>query len=334
MQSTFKSLEHQGWNERARFYDDYTARLTSFAIGPLLDAAEVRRGARVLDVCCGTGTAAAEAARRGATVTGIDLSEDMIRTAQAKALAVDFQIGDAEAVPFPDRSFDCVICNFGILHLPDPERGIAEAARVLRPGGKLALAVWSHAASNPFHYVLADILERYVASPPQEPDAPDAFRFAAPGKLLDVARAAGLADARERLLAFSIAAIVYLAVPPQTLPAGLPGHFSTQKAALAVRSTTTVPTTTSTTLSPLQHLENTAEYNKYSEAQKAQYWAWIKAVGDYQASEQRAAEILARPPEPASRRFDYALVAAVLAAGFLAGAWFFSEARSRTLWGG
>jgi ubiquinone/menaquinone biosynthesis C-methylase UbiE len=74
----------------------------------------------------------------------------MIETAKAKGLAVNFQIGDAEALPFPDRSFNCVICNFGILHLPDPERGIAEAARVLTPGGRYAFGTWCGPDASPF----------------------------------------------------------------------------------------------------------------------------------------------------------------------------------------
>jgi ubiquinone/menaquinone biosynthesis C-methylase UbiE len=139
MERTFKSLEHEGWNERARLYDDYTARLTGCAIGPLLDAANVRSGARMLDVCCGPGTVSAEAVRRGATVIGVDLSEEMVDVAKLKGTGADFRVGDAEALPFTDQSFDCVTCSFGILHLPEPERGIAEAARVLGRAGATPL---------------------------------------------------------------------------------------------------------------------------------------------------------------------------------------------------
>jgi len=96
------------------------------------------------------------------------------------------------------------VSRFGVMFFPVPLEGIREMLRVLRPGRRLAMAVWHHASRNPFHFVLADIVARYVPSPPQDPDAPDAFRFAAPEKLLHLARAAGLADASERLLKFSI----------------------------------------------------------------------------------------------------------------------------------
>lgn len=136
-QPTFKSLEHEGWSERAAGYDDYTARITNFGIAPLLDAADIGLGQRVLDVCCGTGLVAAAAVERGASVVGIDISEDMVAIAAAKSITAVFGVGDAEALAFDDASFDGVICNFGLYHLPDPDRAIAEAARVLRPGGRL-----------------------------------------------------------------------------------------------------------------------------------------------------------------------------------------------------
>ena len=78
--------------------------------------------------------------------------------------------------------------------------------RVLKPGGKLALALWHHARSNPFFWLLSEIVERFLESPPLDEDAPDAFRFAPPGKLLRIALDAGLAHARERILEFSIEA--------------------------------------------------------------------------------------------------------------------------------
>ena len=76
--------------------------------------------------------------------------------------------------------------------------------RVLKPGGKLALAVWHQPESNPFFYTLSRVIERYVDSPPPEPDAPEAFRFAGPGKLRDVLGEAGVIDPFERLLSFTI----------------------------------------------------------------------------------------------------------------------------------
>ncbi len=78
--------------------------------------------------------------------------------------------------------------------------------RVLKPGRKLALAAWSFADSNPFHYVLSRVMERFVDSPPPAPDAPDPFRFAAPGKLRAVLTEAGATAPSERVLQFKIEA--------------------------------------------------------------------------------------------------------------------------------
>lgn len=196
MERTFKSLEHEGWNERARFYDDYTARLTGFAIAPLLDAANVRSGARVLDICCGPGTASAEAVKRGARVIGIDLSEEMIAAAKSKGIAADFRTGDAEALQFMDLSFDCVVCNFGILHLTYPERGMAEAARVLTRGGRYAFATWRGPDVSPFFRAIMGAISAHGSMDVGLPPAPPPFRFADRGEADKVMQGAGFSDVR------------------------------------------------------------------------------------------------------------------------------------------
>src|SRR2546428_126520 len=83
---------------------------------------------------------------------------------------------------------------------------IREMLRVLKPGKKLAFAVWHFAESNPFYYTLSRVIDRYGESPPLPPDAPDAFRFAPPGKLLEALASAGAIALSERLLQFSIEA--------------------------------------------------------------------------------------------------------------------------------
>jgi SAM-dependent methyltransferase len=196
MERTFKSLEHEGWNERARFYDDYTSRMTSHAIVPLLDAANVRPGVRVLDVCCGPGTASAEAVRRGAQVIGVDLSQEMIDVARSKELGADFRAGDAEALPFTNQSFDCAICNFGILHLPEPERGIAEAARVLVRGGRYAFSTWRGPDASPFFRAIMGSVTAHGSMDVGLPPAPPPFRFADPSEAGRVMEGAGFSDVR------------------------------------------------------------------------------------------------------------------------------------------
>jgi SAM-dependent methyltransferase len=103
-------------------------------------------GIRWLDVATGTGGVALRAARAGAEVTGLDLSEDMLgkakRAAAAEGLDVRLDAGDAERLPYEDASFDVVSSCFGVIFAPDPEAAAGELGRVCRPGGRLGLTSW------------------------------------------------------------------------------------------------------------------------------------------------------------------------------------------------
>src|SRR5262249_32500872 len=101
-------------------------------------------GTRVLDVACGTGNLAVPAARTGAEVTGVDIATNLLEQARARAaaegLAVRFNEGDAEKLPYPDAGFETVISMFGVMFAPRPELAAAQLLRVCRPGGTIALA--------------------------------------------------------------------------------------------------------------------------------------------------------------------------------------------------
>lgn len=139
---SFKQFESEGWHRQAPNYDDRAGRMTTEAVAPLLDAAGARPGMRLLDVCCGPGYLTAEAAARGLSAIGVDIAPAMVDLARRRVPGAEFRLGDAEALDFGDGSFDAVVCAFGLLHLAEPERAIAEAFRVLRPGGGYAFAVW------------------------------------------------------------------------------------------------------------------------------------------------------------------------------------------------
>lgn len=96
-------------------------------------------GDRVLDVCCGTGELAIEAERRGGRVVGIDFSERMLDRARRKSGTIEWVRGDALALPFPDGAFDAATVGFGVRNLSDLRAGLVEIARVLRPGGRIAV---------------------------------------------------------------------------------------------------------------------------------------------------------------------------------------------------
>jgi len=117
-------------------------------VGELLcESVPVLAGDRVLDVGTASGNTALAAARRRATVTGVDITPVLLERARARAnaedLPIDFQHGDATALAFEDGSFDVVMSTFGAIFAPDPEKTAAEMARVCRPRGKIAIAVWT-----------------------------------------------------------------------------------------------------------------------------------------------------------------------------------------------
>jgi ubiquinone/menaquinone biosynthesis C-methylase UbiE len=111
---------------------------------PLCEAVELRAGQRVLDVACGSGTAALVAARRYCEVTGIDFVPELVERARVRAEAEgldgEFHVGDAQQLPFPDKSFDAVISVYGVNFAPDQEKAATEMLRVCRPGGRIGLA--------------------------------------------------------------------------------------------------------------------------------------------------------------------------------------------------
>jgi SAM-dependent methyltransferase len=133
----------------------------------LCDEVALRPGERVLDVACGTGHVALEAARTFCEVTGVDYVPDLVevarRRAEAEHLSVDFRVGDAEALPFPDQHFDTVLSAIGVMFTADHERAAAELVRVTRPGGRIGLASWT-----PTGFVgdLLRAVSRHVPPPP------------------------------------------------------------------------------------------------------------------------------------------------------------------------
>ena len=161
----FNAFEAAGWQRQAAGYDEFFGPITTRLVEPLLDAAELGRGARLLDVASGPGYVAAKAAERGASVVGVDIADAMISLARRLHPQLEFRSGDAEALPFPDASFDAVVGNFVILHLGRPEQAAAEFARVLADGGRLALTVWDVPERARFLGVLLDAIAAAGASP-------------------------------------------------------------------------------------------------------------------------------------------------------------------------
>lgn len=153
-------------------YDAVGDRIAPIA-GQVVDAADRRRslrGAALIDLACGTGSAALAASARGAQVTGLDITAELIAIAAGRAgsRAVSWHTGDASDTGLSASSFDVAVSNMGIIFV-EPARQVAEVTRLLKPGGVLAFSAWNRSASNPFFDPVVTVL----GPPPASGFSPD-----------------------------------------------------------------------------------------------------------------------------------------------------------------
>ncbi len=189
----FDDFEREGWRRgRASPYHRGLGPLTSQAVGPLLDAARVAAGAAVLDVATGPGYAAAQAAARGADVTAVDVSPEMIDLAASLHPGARFEVGEAGALPFADASFDAVVANFLMPHVADLPGVVAELARVVRPGGRLALTTWDADAPGFLRALMQAVANAGATPPAHLPAGPDFFQYSGDAEFAALLSGAGL----------------------------------------------------------------------------------------------------------------------------------------------
>ena len=199
MTSAFHDFEHEQWQGAVDAYHAGWGGLTTQTVPAVLDALGVAAGTRLLDVATGPGYLAAAAAACGAGVVGLDFSAAMVARARALHPAVAFREGDAERLPFVGAEFDAVAMNFGILHLARPEAAVAEAARVLRPGGRYGFTAWADPGRAAGFALVLDAVRR-CGRPVELPIGPDFFRFSEPATCAAALEAAGFAGAAVRRL--------------------------------------------------------------------------------------------------------------------------------------
>ena len=201
--NTFAALERHEWAKAdvAKSYAQVFAKAANMVVPTLVKAVEASRGIKALDLCCGHGNVSAGLVKAGARVTGLDFSLAMLEMARLTVPEAQFFEGDAMDLDFDDQSFDAVTIGFGIPHVPDPPKVIAEARRVLRPGGRLAFSVWcGPEVDTALGYVFGAIGQHGspdIALPP----GPGANDYADPDIAFPALEKAGFAKIRQTVVA-------------------------------------------------------------------------------------------------------------------------------------
>ena len=207
----------QEWQETASYWAKHHETIRTMfdpLTRALIKQAHIVQGQSVLDVAGGAGEPSltiAEFVGPLGFVMCTDAIPEMVAAAEREAIVrgvenVRFRQCTADSLPFDNDFFDVAISRLGVMFFPDPLEGLREMLRVTKLGGRIALAVWANSQLNPYSYVVTDVISRHVQSPKPDPDAPDAFRFAEPGKLAGILKDAGAVDVAECIVKFDIAA--------------------------------------------------------------------------------------------------------------------------------
>lgn len=209
------------WRESAANWQKHAATVREMfepITGALVKAAGIKEGYGVLDVAGGTGEPSLSIARIVGPLGAVmctDAALEMVSAAEHESRRlrignVAFHQALADSLPFDDDSFDAVVCRLGAMFFPDTRASLKEMLRVVRPGAKIALAVWSGLDENPFFEVALRKLSALIPAASKEDDAPGAFRYSQKGKLAELLTAAGGTEVEEHFFQFYIQAPVAL----------------------------------------------------------------------------------------------------------------------------
>lgn len=190
--SVFANRERSGWSDEG-IVSAYVSRFGPITdeVGKVLADRVAKPGRTVLDLCCGQGNLTAAMSSAGAAVTGLDFSPTMLAIAAKNAPDAALHEGDATAMPFADESFDSVVCNFGMMHIPDQPKALSEINRVLRPDGQFLMATWIGPEASPAFATVLGAVKAH-ADMSTAPAQPDLFAFARPNMAEEMMAGAGL----------------------------------------------------------------------------------------------------------------------------------------------
>jgi SAM-dependent methyltransferase len=205
----YKNAQREQWNKDGAAWRRWTPTLERWygaATRAMLDMARIQPGQRVLDIAAGAGEPAVSAAERvgpGGYVLATDISEGIVELARQVALErglkqIETRAMDGERLDLPDASFDAVLCRLGLMYMPHPVTALREWRRALKPGGRVAVAVFSTPDRNSWGSVPASIIRQRAQLPPPVPGQPGPFSLGAPGLLEDLFRQAGFAEPEVR----------------------------------------------------------------------------------------------------------------------------------------
>jgi ubiquinone/menaquinone biosynthesis C-methylase UbiE len=202
----YKSVSRTQWSGVAGAWERHAKRFDAqsgeVATAWMLEAAGLRPGEQVLELACGpagVGLQAARAVAPDGRVLCTDFVEPMVEAARRRAAGenvanMDFRVVDAEAMDLPDASFDAVLCRYGYMLMGDPGTAFRETHRVLRPSGRLALAVWGDAGENPWASIPMRAVMEHFDAPPPEPGMPGMFALAEEDGLRQLLEDVGFAE--------------------------------------------------------------------------------------------------------------------------------------------
>jgi SAM-dependent methyltransferase len=201
----YRLVSRDRWSRAAAGWGAQAERMQTWAMPVsrwLVDAIRPQPGYTVLELAAGpgdTGLLAAELVQPGGMLICTDFAEPMLEVARQRAAThgvdnVEFRVVDAESIDLDTASVDAVLCRWGYMLMADPAAALSETRRVLRPGGRVALAAWDAAETNPWATATMPSLLKRKLMPVPDPKDPGMFAFAGPGKLEGLLGDAGFLD--------------------------------------------------------------------------------------------------------------------------------------------